>query len=591
MKNTGKIIFLTLLAAAALSACREDETLDLAGYPDASMGLGIEGQENGVNTVRLTAVYDGEGQLSVDGELERTYTFALASPAPEDLTFRVEPLAVNIPTDKVEISATELKIPAGQRAAEPVTVRFFDEELTFAQFAQPDPEAKTYELGVRVVGTEGYPTGFAGGNEAKVVVTKETYTSHYSVLSTEGNPVEFTRSYAKGNIVEEEPISVPGIQIVLDRPALEDLVFDLSSAGIPEAFAQNVSITPARLTIPAGEKVSSETAVWAVTDDFLKATAEAAEYLVELTPVLTGENPNAAPAEEDTVLTIEIYKELYTSNVSVSASRSRSVTLKRTYIDGVIVNQNPMSFEFTIELDRPAYQEVKFAVTTEGLPEAFAGDATITPSELAIAKGETTVTGTWTMKDDFLLTTDQKESYDFTLNVAPTVEDELITPVENGMQIAIHVDKTFDLLSFVSSLDASWTMYDRTGWGGECLTTGAAGRVTNLFDGNERSDLYTTYGSDELEFTVDMLEAKRIDCIVVKAYWSSHYYQPAKIVISTSDDGQTWTRNGELDSERSGIHRMQFIRPVTARYIKYEGSGSLGYGIDLVEFEVWAAAE
>lgn len=589
MKNIRKIALLAVLGAVVMTSCREDETVDLAGYPSTNVGMGIEGQEPGVTSVPLKATYDAEGAISVSGDLTRTYTFQLASPSPEDLTLKLEPIIVNIPADKVEISATELHIPAGSKSADPVTVTFLDPDFSFAG---PDPEAKTYELGVRVAKAEGYDPQFEGGNEAKVVVEKDAYVAHFSIRGSLGNYALFTRSYAKGKILNTDPMTV-SFRVLTDRPVLEDTQIAITSEGVPEAFKDDETIAPAVLTIPAGAKESSEYADWTLTDDLLLTNAEAEEYGVLLKMAAVAENPNVAPAESDQELAIQIKKELYIANLSIaSASNSRAVEFRRSYVDGQIMNETPMSFQFRAKLNRPALEEVKVVVSMEGLPDGFADDVTITPAELTIPVGASeSDLATWTMTDDFLLTDDVLKDFAFKLNAAPKVEDPTIKPVEGQMAIGIIVKKVADLLSFVDGIDPAWTKHSPAGWVGTPLSSAFFGSVNELFDGGMYTDFYTR--NSELSFSVDMLESKKINGVVIRAYDNSANNHPVRFVLSTSDDGATWTEYGELQTsqQNQGVQYVAFLKPVTARYIRYQGYGKQGTSyysyIDLSEFEVY----
>ena len=124
MKNIRNIVCFAFVAGLALTACREDEQLDLAGYPGTGIGMGMVGEEKPVQAKMLRASYDSEGRLSVDGELTRSYTFTLAEASPEDLVLALEPVAVNVPAEKVELSAQEVRIPAGYRTSEAVEVKW-----------------------------------------------------------------------------------------------------------------------------------------------------------------------------------------------------------------------------------------------------------------------------------------------------------------------------------------------------------------------------------------------------------------------------------------------------------------------------------
>lgn len=302
IRKTGFLFALVLGGAVTLTGCREDEKLDLPGYPASEVGVTIPDADN-ASVVKLKAVYDNAGKISLDGEVTRTYVLALSTPSTEDVLLLVEPLLVNIPAEKVEISKRELRIAAGNREAEPVTVTFTDPDFSFAE---PEKQALTYELGVKVVDARGEQVALAGDGVAKVVIDKVAYEANCSVVGQSGNTVNFKRAYANGAILNEEPMEYT-FKVQLDRPAEADIKLSFTSAGLPEAFVKDVTLTPSEVTIPAGEVESAEIK-WALTDDFLLTTDEAENYTVTLTTAFESTDPTVKPAEGADVLTFNIAK-------------------------------------------------------------------------------------------------------------------------------------------------------------------------------------------------------------------------------------------------------------------------------------------
>lgn len=304
MKNIRKITLLSALVLggmALFTGCREDETVDLEGYPETPVGITIAGLPTDATVVEMTGIYAGDGSLVTDGELARTYDFVLTQPSPEDVTLYVEPLFVNIPEEKVVISETVLSIPAGNTTAS-VAVSLVDDDM---DFIVSDTEAKTYELGVRITDVEGYKTALTEP-EGKVILKKEAYTVGVSVSGTTGREVSFTRSYADGKILDEEPMTYT-FKVSMNRPAKADVKVTFTTGGLDAEFVDDVLLTPSEVTIPAGEQESEEIA-WTLSDDFLLTTDEPETHTVTLTANIQSDDGTVVPLDGETVITFNIEK-------------------------------------------------------------------------------------------------------------------------------------------------------------------------------------------------------------------------------------------------------------------------------------------
>lgn len=439
------LLFALLVGGAALfTGCREDETVDLAGYPETPAGIAIAGTDKTSATYQGT--YDEAGELKLSGSLSKNYVVTLAQASPENVYVRVEPIVVNLPADKVTISATELVIPAGSVASETIEVTFDDTDM---QFMADELAGMVYELGVRITAVEGFQVSLST-TEAKVSVEKVPYLATAStVLEDGGSEALFKRKYYDGTILNEEPIACT-LKIVLDRPVVKDTKFVLKSSGIPEAFQKDETITPAEVTVAAGEKES----------------------------------------------------------------------------------------------------------------EAI----------------------TWTLTDDFLLTSEDPETHHIVLRAEPV--DGGATVSGSDANVEVTVSKTFSLLDFLTEPNPDWLQYDTTGWNGE---TNGYGDIPDLFDGSLYTDVYESSwgGEGYLWFTIDMLEAREIHGVIMTQYGSIKY-MGERFALSTSDDGETWTQLGELSTDEisSSPYYITFRKPITARYIKYEGWKGSKYAPDIAEFYV-----
>lgn len=273
-------IFLSSIAlccAGIFMGCQENEELNLLGYPENPVSIVTPGESGDVSTMKVKATYNENGELVTATSLRHTWTVSLATPSPEDVVLQIAPYCVNIPVDKVELSETTIKIPAGYVSAS-VTVGLKDDDFSFAA---ENLEAQTYELGFNVVNAEGLnlKTESATG---KMVIEKDPYLVHVSMAGENGNSVALKCVCKDGDILGG-PIEY-SFSIQLDRPVKEDLPISFSVAGIPEEFLGDVTFTPAQETIPAGKKNSGEIK-WTISNDFLLANEEDEVFNITLKPV------------------------------------------------------------------------------------------------------------------------------------------------------------------------------------------------------------------------------------------------------------------------------------------------------------------
>lgn len=268
---------IALCCAGIFMGCQEDEELNLLGYPENPVSIVTPGESGDVSTMKVKATYNENGELVTATSLRHTWTVSLATPSPEDVVLQIAPYCVNIPVDKVELSETTIKIPAGYVSTS-VTVGLKDDDFSFAA---ENLEAQTYELGFNVVNAEGLnlKTESATG---KMVIEKDPYLVHVSMAGENGNTVAMKRVCKDGDVIGGAVEY--SFEVQLDRPVKEDLPISFSVAGIPEEFLGDASFTPAQVTIPAGEKKSGEIK-WAISNDFLVANEEDEVFDIVLNPI------------------------------------------------------------------------------------------------------------------------------------------------------------------------------------------------------------------------------------------------------------------------------------------------------------------
>lgn len=437
-------LFLSLAIGSfvTFAGCQDDEVVDLVKYPVNQPAITINDAE-GASKATLTAVYKSDGTLELNGPVTRTYTFHFAA-SPEDATVTFDVINTNIPKENVEISDTKVVLPAGSTDAS-VTVTLKDEDFSFAA---SNYDAATYELGVKA-NVEGYKIG-TESIESKIVIEKEAYIASCSVVGENGNTVSFERAFSQGAIVNTDPISY-AFKMKLDKPARKDVKVKLATTGLDEKFMNKITVTPAEITIPAGELESAEI--------------------------------------------------------------------------------------------------------------------------------------TWSITDDFLLTTTEAEFH--TLVVAASVESEDPVVKVNSKEniLTFNVDKVVRNFKYLSAIGSNWVELSKDGWGAE-IPSGVSGSASYLIDGNGGSYGSDVYSSNPFWFVIDMKSPQTFLALGMDYYYT---YAAKKVRISTSLDNETWTSQGVLEAPRAGNHYFEFFSSITARYVKVELLAGFSSYIDVTEVYIYNA--
>ena len=437
-------LFLSLAIGSfvTFAGCQDDEVVDLVKYPVNQPAITINDAE-GASKATLTAVYKSDGTLELNGPVTRTYTFHFAA-SPEDATVTFDVINTNIPKENVEISDTKVVLPAGSTDAS-VTVTLKDEDFSFAA---SNYDAATYELGVKA-SVEGYKIG-TESIDSKIVIEKEAYIASCSVVGENGNTVSFERAFSQGAIVNTDPISY-AFKMKLDKPARKDVKVKLATTGLDEKFMNKITVTPAEITIPAGELESAEI--------------------------------------------------------------------------------------------------------------------------------------TWSITDDFLLTTTEAEFH--TLVVAASVESEDPVVKVNSKEniLTFNVDKVVRNFKYLSAIGSNWVELSKDGWGAE-IPSGVSGSASYLIDGNGGSYGSDVYSSNPFWFVIDMKSPQTFLALGMDYYYT---YAAKKVRISTSLDNETWTSQGVLEAPRAGNHYFEFFSSITARYVKVELLAGFSSYIDVTEVYIYNA--
>lgn len=301
MKQYNKhLAYSLLLGMLALAGCKEEEELNLKTYSENQPSITISNTK-GASEVTLNATYGEDGILKLDGPLSRTYTIHLAA-SPEDAVVTFEPFSTNVPNDKIDISATEVIVPAGFTEAS-VTLGIKNNDL---DFAQTNNSETSYELGVKAT-VKGYkmPTESI---ISKVTIKKEAYFALGNVVGPGENKALFIRSYNNGEITNKEPISYT-FKVQLNKPAIKDIKIDLTTSGLDTKFLQDIKVEPQEIIIPAGQSSTSDI-TWTIADNFLLQTEDEEDHTLIVTASMKEEDPTVALNEKTSFLTFKIHKAL-----------------------------------------------------------------------------------------------------------------------------------------------------------------------------------------------------------------------------------------------------------------------------------------
>lgn len=355
------------------------------------------------------------------------------------------------------------------------------------------------------------------------------------------------------------------------------VTFDLLSTNIP---MENVEISSTKVILPAGSTDASVTVTLKDEDfSFAESNYDAATYELGVKANVEGYNIGTEPIESKVV----IEKEAYIAACSIVALDGNTVTFERAYSNGAIVNSEPISYTFKAQLDKPARKDVKVKLATSGLKEQFISNITITPAEIIIPAGELSSDDiTWTITDDFLLTTTEPETHTLVVTASTESEDPVVLVNEKENFLTFNINKVFRNFGYLSDKVNSWTELDKTGWSVQLDPT-LRGNGNILVDGRGGSGANDIYKSGNFWFIVDMQSEKTMTGLGLDYYDNGSASSPQKVTISTSLDNETWVVQGTVDAPQEYSQYFGFYAPVSARYVKVELLERYNYYIDVTE--------
>ena len=317
------------------------------------------------------------------------------------------------------------------------------------------------------------------------------------------------------------------------------VTFDIINTNIPK---ENVEISATKVVLPAGSTDASVTVTLKDEDfSFAASNYDATTYELGVKASVEGYKIGTEPIESKVV----IEKEAYTASCSVVGESGNNVTFERAFSQGAIVNPDPISYTFKMKLDKPARKDVKVKLATTGLDEQFMNDITVTPAEIVIPAGELeSAEVTWTITDDFLLTTADPETHTLVVTASAESEDPVVVENKNENFLTFNVNKVFRNFGYVSG---------------------------------------------DFWFVVDMKSEKTMTGLGIDYYNNGSASSPKKVTISTSIDNETWVTQGTVDTPQSYNHYFQFFTPQNTRYVKVELAGRYNGYIDLTEVYIYNA--
>lgn len=348
--------------------------------------------------------------------------------------------------------------------------------------------------------------------------------------------------------------------------------------------AELVEISARELVIPAGSTtVAVSVRMIEENYDFMENVFGPVTYELGVR-VVEARGSQVPVVDGEAKMVIE--KAAYVAVASLVGVEGNAVTFKRNFIDGAIVNEDPITYDVKVVVDRPVLEDTKFVVKSAGIPEGFAGDEHFTPAaEVTIPAGakESDAT-TWSVTDDFLEANEELGTFpvQLTAELVGDTAGAAVDPEDAG--VAISIVKKSDLLTFLSAADPSWKKYPTSGWTVQTNGSSSSNANTALWDGDSYSDIYL-WRDSSLELTIDMKTLQWVAGFDIQAF--SIDYLGEYFELSTSEDGENWTPHGELRQAEApnrgygATNYVQLLKPCNARYVKWVGmKGSTALSIN-----------
>lgn len=359
--------------------------------------------------------------------------------------------------------------------------------------------------------------------------------------------------------------------------------FELLSTNIPK---ENIEMSTTEAILPAGFTDASVT-VTLKDEDFSFAQSNYAAETYELGVKATVEGYNLATKLIESKVIIK--KEAYVASCSLVGEEGNTAYFERTYSkkDGIL-NAEGIIYQFKAQLDKPARKDVRIRLETTGLEQQFKENVTISPSEIIIPAGKLySEDVTWSITDNFLLQTQEKESHTLVVTASIESEDPVVAVDEKNNILTFNIEKTLCNMEFLAEKADTWSNLDKTGWE-VTLPPNIRDDGNKLVDGNGGTSGGDVYTRGDIWFIVDMKSEKKIEGVGVDYYMNGGTpSSPRRVNILTSLDNETWISQGTIATPQEYNHYLRFIDPVNARYVKFSLLDLYNSYIDLTEIYVY----
>lgn len=133
--------------------------------------------------------------------------------------------------------------------------------------------------------------------------------------------------------------------------------------------AELVEISARELVIPAGSTtVAVSVRMIEENYDFMENVFGPVTYELGVR-VVEARGSQVPVVDGEAKMVIE--KAAYVAVASLVGVEGNAVTFKRNFIDGAIVNEDPITYDVKVVVDRPVLEDTKFVVKSAGIPEGF----------------------------------------------------------------------------------------------------------------------------------------------------------------------------------------------------------------------------
>ena len=131
--------------------------------------------------------------------------------------------------------------------------------------------------------------------------------------------------------------------------------------------AELVEISARELVIPAGSTTAAVSVRMIEENyDFMENVFDPMTYELGVR-VVEARGSQVPVVDGEAKMVIE--KAAYVAVASLVGVEGNAVTFKRNFIDGAIVNEDPITYDVKVVVDRPVLEDTKFVVKSAGIPE------------------------------------------------------------------------------------------------------------------------------------------------------------------------------------------------------------------------------